>query len=157
MEGMLPGISSFQPRDMSFSGVNADTFSASIFTETFSLPSSKTEEMHIGITLGIHAPYVLSILYTSDVTTSQLSPGANITWHHHLLRKFPQLSSVQPNGMVLSCSQLATFFSHNFHTFSPFPPVLPQFRFTSIKAPELWFFDGSPTKALGFGVQWDSP
>lgn len=100
LEGLLPGISSFQPRDMSFSGVNADTFSASIFTETFSLPSSKTEE--IANWTSMH-PISSMSLYTLHLRCF------NIT------RQIPQLSSVQPHGMVLSCSQ---HFSRNLHAVS---------------------------------------
>lgn len=88
LEGLLPGISSFQPRDMSFSGVNADTFSASIFTETFSLPSSKTEEIANWTSMHPISSLCLSVLYTSDVTTSQrkfhnFHQFNHVAWFYH--------------------------------------------------------------------------
>ena len=124
MEGMLPGISSFQPRDMSFSGVNADTFSASIFTETFSLPSSKTEEMHIGHPCALCPLYTLH-LWCYNITT--------VTWSkHHLASSSSSQISTTFISMVLSCSQHfspAIFtLSHHFllssHSFASRPSKL---------------------------------
>lgn len=121
MEGMLPGISSFQPRDMSFSGVNADTFSASIFTETFSLPSSKAEEMQIGhplTSMQLH-PMSSLCLYTLHLRCYNITTA---TWHkhHHLLGNFHNFHQFNENGMILSCSQ------HFPRSVSPFPSRPPR-------------------------------
>ena len=123
MEGMLPGISSFQPRDMSFSGVNADTFSASIFTETFSLPSSKTEEMHIGHPCALCPLYTLH-LWCYNITT--------VTWSkHHLASSSSSqisttfISSTKWHGFIMLATRniFLPQFSH-FLTISSCPPTV---------------------------------